>query len=435
MQGQPKIRIKLNRKAPIDDIKIAVDKLSAVNTQVGEQLIDKSTELEALCLCLITREHLLLDGLHGTGKSRLVEEMFARITGANMFSIQFMKGTQIDELFGPLDAKKYHDQAIWERNIQGFLPSADLAFLDEVYRAADMLLPSTMKILNERVYHNGLTAIKCPLGTAVGTCNFQTDNTELDAIHDRWLAHLKVQPLSTSPLRLRMLRCEYERRKKGTALRATIDLEDLRLLQNYVDQVVVTDQVRELYEELVVEYRKRVSAVYISDRRLCWALRLAQASFLMSNTAAALNNAAMPVDAIAATRFGLITVNEEKFQGPFTEAFEHVIGTFLKSQQECELLSVFETAVRRCSNLYDEKMAKKDAEDLAVNVVRLQSGLGRIPSELKPTTPKGQERLRSITDSLASLALTLVSERHIVLPTEQEEVINFDKDSADKVDF
>jgi MoxR-like ATPase len=51
------------------------------------------------------------------------------------------------------------------------LPKAHFAYLDEIYRASDLLLPSMMGILNEREFHNGGVVQHCPLITAIGTTN------------------------------------------------------------------------------------------------------------------------------------------------------------------------------------------------------------------------------------------------------------------------
>ena len=47
--------------------------------------------------------------------------------------------------------------------MEGFLPDADVAFLDEVFKANSSILNALLTLLNERVFDNGRSRIEAPL--------------------------------------------------------------------------------------------------------------------------------------------------------------------------------------------------------------------------------------------------------------------------------
>jgi MoxR-like ATPase len=427
-----KIKLKQKQKKfPVEAIKTAAGKLAAIKKQLNEMFIDKATEIDALVLCLLTREHLLLDGKHGTAKSAIADAMFSRLTDAKIFSIQLMKGTQVDEVLGPLDAKKYHASAEWYRNTEGYLPSVDFAFLDEVYRAPDMLLPAMMRIVNERKYHNGIQTIKCPLKTAVGTCNFVTENPELEAVHDRWLVKVKVEALKSSSSRLKMLAHEYEKRKTAAVEPITISLDELIVLQQFIDHIEVSADTRSLYEETVADYRKKKGAGhYISDRRLCLAMRLAQAEYLFSDTEAAVNMAEMPLDYVIATKFGIVKVGDESDQNMFGEAHEQIVGNYKRMQEENENLALFEKAAYNAKMKFDPNAPRKEIAKLADNVSKAICALDKIPPTKQPTNERNRGRLLEVKKDFRSLALSIIDTGIGVKGVVKDEPIFEDENSA-----
>lgn len=67
-----------------------------------------------------------------------------------------------EELFGPLSlAALERDE--FQRNISGYLPTATVAFLDEVFKANSAILNTLLTVLNERAFHNGTSRVPVPL--------------------------------------------------------------------------------------------------------------------------------------------------------------------------------------------------------------------------------------------------------------------------------
>lgn len=68
----------------------------------------------------------------------------------------------VQELFGPLSMRELeNDQYI--RKIEGYLPQANVAFIDEIFKANSAILNTLLTILNERLFDNGNVRVQVPL--------------------------------------------------------------------------------------------------------------------------------------------------------------------------------------------------------------------------------------------------------------------------------
>lgn len=54
------------------------------------------------------------------------------------------------------------------RQIQGYLPAASVAFIDEIFKANSAILNTLLTILNERLFDNGTERLTVPLICLVG---------------------------------------------------------------------------------------------------------------------------------------------------------------------------------------------------------------------------------------------------------------------------
>ena len=66
------------------------------------------------------------------------------------------------ELFGPLSMKALEED-VYLRQTRGYLPEADVAFVDEIFKANSAILNSLLTLLNERLFDNGGSRHAVPL--------------------------------------------------------------------------------------------------------------------------------------------------------------------------------------------------------------------------------------------------------------------------------
>lgn len=404
MNQEPPIRKRSVVVADLDVVE-AVKDYNDMILDVNSRLVDRDEEMKVVAFALLTKQHVMLNGLHGIAKSSLALHVFQGISGGSIYEKQLMKGTMPDEIFGPMSIKQFRENEIWTVNTANMLPEVDFAFLDEIYRASDMVLPSMMSVLNERTYMNGTVKMRCPLTTAIATCNFTVESEELKAFQDRWLLHVDVQPLKADNHRVDMLRA-FMAEAKGE--QAQISLESLQFLQERVRQIRVPEAIMRIYVEMVSRYRQDLPKEfegYISDRRLCWALRLAQAAALLRDAEA---TEIAPED-LSATGYGIYKTNEksETMSTLFQQVFKTAVDLHQRYSKETDAMMVFSEAVRDYLEQCDPSLSKVEAKKLYDKVRRCFSSLQNMPTDQMPILPANQnsyqESLKRCEDLIKEL--------------------------------
>ncbi|CAK0760991.1 hypothetical protein CVIRNUC_002818 [Coccomyxa viridis] len=173
-------------------------KILGTVTALKEGLLERETEVRLLLLAALAGEHLLLLGPPGTAKSELSRRM-ARLTGGTYFERLLTRFSVPEELFGPLSMKGLENDE-YVRQIDGYLPTSEVAFIDEIFKANSAILNALLTLLNERLFDNGNQRLRVPLLCLVGASNELPESEELDALFDRFLIRRQVAQVSSAQL-------------------------------------------------------------------------------------------------------------------------------------------------------------------------------------------------------------------------------------------
>jgi MoxR-like ATPase len=269
----------------LDDVIVLLR--SSISERLKHDFVGKEQVVDLMVLCAVAREHLLLVGPPGTAKSELVKR-FVLLLGARkgsdeLFEYLLTRFTEPNEIFGPVNIKEFQ-QGTFTRNIARALPSAKIAFLDEVFKANSAILNALLTILNERFFFNGLEQIDVPLISVFGATNEVPEGDELGALFDRFLLRVRTDNVDEHlfPELLAAgwgMEQERIRRGRNEEIRPLVpSLDALKLAYDALEQIKVQPIYAE-YRELVRQIR--AEGIGLSDRRAVKLLKLIAAAALL----------------------------------------------------------------------------------------------------------------------------------------------------------
>ncbi len=177
---------------------VAIAQVNAHLDALSARFVSRRALLELVMLGLIAREHVLLIGPPGTGKSAVVHAIAGALE-ARAFEYLIGRFTEPSELFGALDLNALREGQV-RPVTAGMLPEADVAFLDEIFLGSTAILNTLLKILNERTYRRGQFSVATPLISCIAASNAMPEDPLLAAFADRFLMTMFVEPVGDHEL-------------------------------------------------------------------------------------------------------------------------------------------------------------------------------------------------------------------------------------------
>ncbi|GIW60091.1 MAG: hypothetical protein KatS3mg087_1157 [Patescibacteria group bacterium] len=245
--------------------------MKEIEKVLNDVLIERSDEIRMLLIGVLCSENPLLVGPPGTAKSMLIDSFSKLMAGDfKVFSILLTKFSTPEDLFGPLSIQGLKEGKYF-RITTGKLPEANIAFIDEIFKASPAILNTLLKILNERTFDTGEKIIKCPLLVAMAASNEWPAAEELGALFDRFLLRKTVYPLTRLGLKQLLSRKEF-----SIDSDTKITITQLKEARRKASSVAFSDDMIEFYESLIIECRK--NGIFPSDRRIRKTLQVIKAN-------------------------------------------------------------------------------------------------------------------------------------------------------------
>lgn len=235
-------------------------RLAGILATMEAGLVERRQAARLAFLAALSEEHTLLLGPPGTAKSALARRLHRAFRDARYFERLLTRFTVPEELFGPLSISAL-EQDRYERQTEGFLPRAEIAFIDEVFKANSAILNALLTLLNEREFDNGAVREACPLISVIGATNAVPEDEVGEAFFDRFLVRLSVGPVSDAGFRA-LLDLEPG---DGPPLPDALDANERQALAAAARQVDLPEPVAEALAHLRAHLAG--AGAYVSDRR------------------------------------------------------------------------------------------------------------------------------------------------------------------------
>jgi len=248
-------------------------KLQGFRMSLNAATLEREHIIDGLLASLISRQNAFLLGEPGTGKSDLVRAICGGISGANYFGYLLTPTTDPSEIFGPVAVTKLL-QDEYSRDVEGYLPSAHIGFLDEMFRGSSAILNSLLMLLNERTFNNGKEFLQTPIESIIAATNSWPEEESLQAFADRFLFRPTVLPLR-KPVSKRTLDSWGLGISKRPKVEKNLCLDDLKKLQEAAESIKISPEFLDKFNSVWELLQQR--SITISDRRRVQILKFLKA--------------------------------------------------------------------------------------------------------------------------------------------------------------
>src|SRR5580693_133537 len=163
-------------------------RLNHFRKSLGRFLVEKQELIDLMVVAAVAQEPLLLVGPPGTAKSDLVLKFKDALGLAeeDYFEYMLTRFTEPSEIIGPIDVGLLREGR-YVRREQGKLPTARLAFLDEIFKSNSAILNILLTIINERKFYQDGAPQPVRLRVLFAATNEVPEQGELAALKDRFV--------------------------------------------------------------------------------------------------------------------------------------------------------------------------------------------------------------------------------------------------------
>ena len=242
--------------------------------EMNRGIYEKETEISLSLLAALAGESVILLGPPGVAKSMVARQLKTAFRDAQSFEYLMSRFSTPDEIFGPVSIQKLKTSDTYERAVDGYLPTADVVFLDEIWKAGPAIQNTLLTVINEKLFRNGNREIHLPLKLLVAASNELPAKGEgLEALWDRFVIRIESRPIRQEKNFRKMLlevKSEERRVKNPTAISAeeyqewSKEISGIGVGEEVLDAI---SSIRKSLRAVNVDEAAERRNIYVSDRR------------------------------------------------------------------------------------------------------------------------------------------------------------------------
>ena len=278
--------------------------------EMNRGIYEKETEISLSLLAALAGESIILLGPPGVAKSMVARQLKTAFREAQSFEYLMSRFSTPDEIFGPVSIQKLKTSDTYERAVEGYLPTADVVFLDEIWKAGPAIQNTLLTVINEKIFRNGNREMHLPLKLLVAASNELPAKGEgLEALWDRFVIRIESRPIKLEKnFRAMLLEVKSEEQRasevkseergvkeqssaaEGKANSNAITAEEYAEWTERIDKIGVKIEVldaisaiRKSLRAVNVDEAAERRNIYVSDRRWKNIVRLLRTSAFMQD--------------------------------------------------------------------------------------------------------------------------------------------------------
>jgi MoxR-like ATPase len=252
---------------------------------ISENMYEREHIVALSLLAGVAGMNTFLYGSPGTAKSLISRRISSAFVVSDYFEYLMNRFSTPEEIFGPVSIKALkEDQYI--RKTEHYLPKADFAFLDEIWKASQAILNTLLTLVNEKTFKNGDMVQQVPLKVLMSASNeIPEPNQGLDALYDRFILRLNVPPIEQAVNFHALLQAKPSQVKPEVDDLLRIKKEELKVWREEIHQVHLSSRVLEIFDSIKqrLNFSFEDHQIYVSDRRWQRVAYLVKASAFLND--------------------------------------------------------------------------------------------------------------------------------------------------------
>lgn len=269
-----------NKVSKAKDTVLLQPRIKKIIQSISAGMHEREEIMAVALLGALSGQNTFLFGPPGTAKSLISRRLACAFEEPSYFECLMNRFTEPSEVVGPVSVKALKEDK-YTRKTEGYLPTADFAFLDEIWKSSPAILNTLLTIINEHIYRNGDEITQVPLKALIAASNETPQEKQgLEALYDRFIIRMLVPPIKDKQHFDDLLAAKPSSSNVELSSELLITQEEWMMWQEESHKVELSSETMNIIHLIREELAEKSEelGVYVSDRRWQRAAMLMKAS-------------------------------------------------------------------------------------------------------------------------------------------------------------